>query len=330
MTDIHIHFGAPDGPNGSCYWSKTFEKSIAFLAMRIVTGSLFKKADFKEVKSHMFKVIRKSKHTKKAVLLALDQVYDEAGNPDRGKTNLFTSNECLLKLKKEFSERYGEDKILLGMSINPDRSDWREELEKYKNEAALCKWLPSAQNINPADQKYLPFYEKLVKYNIPLLSHDGPEHAISSWSKDWNKLNDPNRLKLPLLVGVKVIAAHCALPYFSDDSVDDFEKLVEMLGDADVNGWKLYADISALCVPFRNPYIKRIIKEVNPRNLIYGSDYPIPIIEFTYKKSKNIFRQIWIFLKAFFTKNPLDKNFYLLRKMGFDSSVFSNWQKIIE
>jgi hypothetical protein len=36
-----------------------------------------------------------------------------------------------------------------------------------------------------------------------------------------------------------------------------------------------------------------------------------------------------LFLKAIRIKNPLDKNLYLLRKMGFDERVFTNSNRII-
>lgn len=330
LIDIHVHFGSPDGPDGICYWSKNFEKSIAFLAMKIVTGSLFKKANFDGIRSHIFKVINGSKYTDKVVLLALDQVYGSDGKPDKRKTNLYTSNECILKLKHDFKEKFGEDKILFGMSINPNRTDWKEELEKYKNRAVLCKWLPSAQNINPNDLRFDPFYEKLAEYNIPLLSHAGPEHAIPSWDKEWNKLNNPSLLRRALSKGVTVIVAHCALPYFPDDKIDDFKTLISMINESEDKGWSLYSDLSALCVPFRNPYIKDVQNRIKSSLLLYGSDYPIPIVEFSYKKSKNIFRQIWIFLKAVFTKNPLDKNYYLLKKMGFNENVFTNASDIFK
>jgi hypothetical protein len=103
-----------------------------------------------------------------------------------------------------------------------------------------------------------------------------------------------------------------------------------MINESEDRGWKLFADLSALCVPFRNPYIKEIREKISKSRLLYGSDYPIPIVEFSYKKSKNLFRQIWIFLKAVFTKNPLDKNYYLLKKMGFEKEIFSNASSILK
>jgi hypothetical protein len=260
VIDVHVHFGAPDGPDGSCYWSKAFSKTVAYLAMKWVTKSLFTRANYKRIKKHMLKVIKRAEKTDKVVLLALDQVYDAKGNPKKEKTNLYTSNDCIMTLKKEYQEKYNEDKILLGMSVNPNRSDWRIELDKFKNEAVLCKWLPSTQLINPDDPRFDEFYRKLAEYEIPLLCHVGPEHAIPTWDRTFRKYDSTKYLRRALSHGVTVIAAHCALPFYSDEPDTDFIDLIELMRESKKKGWKLYADLSALCVPFRNPYIKDIQK----------------------------------------------------------------------
>ena len=79
VIDIHIHFGAPEGEDCPCYWSKEFRGSVAYFAMLVVTGSLFEKVDIHLVKKKMLKVINESKFVDKSVLLAMDQVYDESG-----------------------------------------------------------------------------------------------------------------------------------------------------------------------------------------------------------------------------------------------------------
>jgi predicted TIM-barrel fold metal-dependent hydrolase len=330
VIDVHVHFGAPDGPEGNCYWSDEFKKTLAYIAMKWVTKSLLKKADYKKVRKHMFRVVRKSRKADKVVLLALDQVYDSNGDACKWKTNLYTSNACIMGLKKEYLERFGEDKILLGMSINPMREDWEEELNKYKADAVLCKWLPSTQMINPKDPKCVPFYKKLAELNIPLLFHAGPEHAIPTWDRTFIKYDGSKYLRYPLENGVTVIAAHCALPFYPEEFDTDFVDLIELMRESDQKGWRLYADLSALCIPFRNPFIKDIQKLIGEEKLLYGSDYPIPMFEFTHKKTSNFLKQLKIFFKAMFTSNPLDKNHYLIKKMGFSQKVFHNAEKVLK
>ena len=330
VIDVHVHFGAPDGPDGNCYWSEEFRKTLAYIAMKWVTKSVFKKASYKKVKKHMFKVIRKSKKSDKVVLLALDQVYEPNGEPNKDKTNLYTSNECIMRLKKGYLEKYGEDKILLGMSINPMRSDWEKELDTFKDDAVLCKWLPSTQLINPDDSRFDKFYKRLAELKIPLLCHVGPEHAIPTWDRTYKKYDSTTYLRRPLSNGVTVIDAHCALPFYPDEPDTDFVELIELMRESEQKGWNLYADLSALCLPFRNPFIKDIQKLIGEEKLLYGSDYPIPMFEFTYKKTSNIWKQIKIFFKALFTSNPLDKNSYLIEKMGFSRKVFLNAQNVLK
>ena len=79
-----------------------------------------------------------------------------------------------------------------------------------------------------------------------------------------------------------------------------------------------------LAEPLRNAYIPDILARIPQDRLLFGSDYPIPPSEFSYKKSKNIIKWIRLTMKAFSIRNPLDKNYFILKKMGFDTDVFKN------
>ena len=61
--------------------------------------------------------------------------------------------------------------------------------------------------IDPDDPKLIPFYQKMVELHLPLLSHTGEEKSFSRADED---LGDPDKLRLPLSLGVTVIAAHIA------------------------------------------------------------------------------------------------------------------------
>jgi predicted TIM-barrel fold metal-dependent hydrolase len=69
----------------------------------------------------------------------------------------------------------------------------------------LVKVLPNAQQFNPVDSKYRPFYRALVERKLPLLSHVGFE--LSLIGKD-QSVGEPDRLRRALDEGVMVIAAH--------------------------------------------------------------------------------------------------------------------------
>jgi len=62
-------------------------------------------------------------------------------------------------------------------------------------------------DIDPADPRLIPFYKKLVELKLPLLSHTGKEKSFSRSDEEWG---DPEKLRLPLSLGVTVVAAHIA------------------------------------------------------------------------------------------------------------------------
>ena len=130
VIDVHVHFGAPAGPDNGCWWSEKFAEGFAYFAMRAVTGTLFKPVDYIRVKKHLFKKLHRSKLVDQAVFLALDKVYDSGGNPHLEKlTHLYTSNRAIASLAVEFRETYGRDRILLGASVHPFNPRWEEELD---------------------------------------------------------------------------------------------------------------------------------------------------------------------------------------------------------
>jgi len=324
IIDVHLHFGAPKDEESGCYWSEEFTKQPAYYAMLLLTGSLFKKIDIHLVRKHILGVINRSKYVDKSVLLALDQVYDENGNVHPEYTHLYVPNHYLSDLAKENS------RVLFAASVHPYRNDWREELNFcLQNRAVLCKWIPSSQLINPEHPKCLPFYQKLAEHRLPLLCHAGPEYAIPTSDETYIEFNNPKYVRTALDQGVIVILAHCAMPYFGlldVDYQDDFEEFLKLFEEAEKNNWNLYADLSAVCSPFRTRYIK-IIKEnldkIPPSKLFFGSDYPVFLSELTYHKSTSFFSWLWFVLKVRLTKNPLDKNYLIIKGMEFDESIFS-------
>lgn len=323
VIDIHVHFGAPEDQVSGCYWSEEFTKSPAFFGMLLITRNLFKHINLKNIKKHMFRVLNKSKFTDKAVFLALDMVYDEGGNSHlKDKTHLYVPNEYIVQLAQENS------KVLFGASVHPYRPDWRDRLDYcLQQKAVLCKWLQSSQLINPANPKCIPFYQKLALHRLPLLCHGGPEYSVPTSDKSYAEYNNPKYLRTALDQGVTVIIAHCATPYFGaidEDYQDDFEEFLKLFQEADAKGWNLFADLSAICTPFRSPYAEKIQAEIPANRLLYASDYPVPISELVFGKNMHFFSWAFSSLKMMFMKNLLDKNYLLIKRMGFDDKVFTN------
>ncbi|MDH5201830.1 MAG: amidohydrolase, partial [Nitrospirota bacterium] len=129
---------------------------------------------------------------------------------------------------------------------------------------------------------------------------------------------------------VKVIAAHCATPYLGGIlpvDKDYFEELLEMLRVSEKKKWNLYADISAFCTPTRITYLERINEEIskgtlNPRRFLYGSDFPIPIVDITIFKNLLNLHELLEHIKKL--GNPLDNNYTILKEFGIHDSIFTN------
>lgn len=322
IIDMHIHWGAPADSASGCYWSTEFEKTAAYYAMLLLTGSLSKKVDLNRVKSHLLETIHSARYIDKAVLLALDEVYDMQGQVHPEWTHLHVPNEYLLQLTSE------ESKIMAGCSVHPYRKDWYDQLEQaIARGTVLCKWIPSSQLINPAHPRCKPFYRKLIDHRLPLLCHAGPEHAIPTTNRSYEEFNHPVYLRDALEEGVTVIIAHCALPYFwiFDSSYQqDFREFLELVEEAEKKNWNLYGDVSALATPLRAPYINKILKMVPVQRLLFGSDYPIPLSEFTFNRSRNFISWLRFLFKVWSLKNPLDKNYLVIKKMDFGEQIFTN------
>jgi predicted TIM-barrel fold metal-dependent hydrolase len=323
IIDIHVHFGAPDDPASGCYWSEQFTQSPAYIAMLLLTKFLFKKVDIPRVKKHMFKTVKDSTRVNQFVFLALDQVYDESGNVHKDQTHLYVPNNYLVSLVEE------NDRVVFGASVHPYRNDWEQELDYcLVKRAVLCKWIPSAQMIDPSHQKCANIHQKLAQHRLPLLCHVGPEYTIPSAAPDPERYNNPDLLIPALDKGVIVIMAHCAMPYFGplDKPIYEqyFESFLNLMDKADANGWDLYTDLSAICIPTRSEYVSRVMNRVPPKRLLFGSDYPILLTEFCYHRGESFWARVMFIIKMAFTENLLDKNYYLIKEMGFDESVFTN------
>ena len=103
-----------------------------------------------------------------------------------------------------------------------------------------------------------------------------------------------------------------------------YDSIGRMLDETDQQGWNLYADVSAFCLPTRAPYITKIRKQFPLTRLVFGSDYPIPISEVGYTAGSNWLKRARVFFKAFSTKNLLDKNYIMVKGMGLGNAMFSN------
>ncbi len=316
IVDIHIHIAARERPG--CVVSETMLGSPAFLYMLAGNGidPLQLAEDFDgTIRNTVIGALEASESVKKGVLLALDGIYRDGDLQD---SHLVVSNDYVRELARD------NPKVLLGASVNPMRRDAREELEKCLTgdpPAALIKWIPNSQLIDPSDPAPDWFYERLGEENVPLLCHTGPEYAVPVPGGDQNQWRgDPRLLERALDVGITVIAAHCATRFFPLEEHDFLDELAEMMARADDNGkWKLYADVSAMCTIFRVGTVDRVLEKIPPDRMVLGSDYPIPVDSMPPILVEGLTVDEYFDLLSI--RSPVEKNYRQLLAMGFPESI---------
>jgi predicted TIM-barrel fold metal-dependent hydrolase len=266
LLDIHVHTAGIGAGDSGCFVSKEMQRSYKF---GIYLKSFWTSRD--ELKTRgdaivLEKISQKlseSKHVGAAVILALDGAVDKAGNLDRENTEVYVPNEFLAKETAKYTN------LLWGASINPKRHDALKRLTWAQEQGAvLVKWIPSIMQFDPADESLRPFYQKLIEYQMPLLTHAGQER---SFTKARDELCDPQRLHLPLKMGVTVIVAHIASTG-SNDGERDTDRLARMMSSYT----NLFSEISSLTQINRLGYLSEALTRPEWQGrLLYASDFPL-------------------------------------------------------
>lgn len=311
LIDCHVHLAAlPDGDNG-CYISPKMLKSPLFRFLFWKHGLSVdrpREANQKYLDDLLVE-LRASRHVQKAVLLGMDGHYDSRGVLSLPHTDLLVGNDYVLRAAQAHP-----NELLAGVSINPQRRDAVEEVHRCADAGAtLVKVLPNAQQFNPADIRYKPFYRALAERKLPFLSHVGYEFSLIG--KD-QSVGDPERLRVALDEGATVIAAHaCSYGLLL------FEKFLPTLRDFVQRYPNFYADISALTLPnrFRMLLHLRQYPEVQER-LLFGTDYPLSVFHLA-AWGRVAFGTLHKMLK---TKNRFDRQVLVCQALRVDFKSLGN------
>jgi len=319
IIDIHCHTAGIGAGGSGCFVSPALQNSwkyrIYLKAFGVTEKDLLKEGDGLILR-RLSEKLDESQSVAAAVILAMDGVINEAGELDTARTEIYIPNEFLdLEVKRYPS-------LLFGASVNPYRRDAIQRLEKAADGAVLVKWLPSIQHIDPADKRLIPFYLKLKALGLPLLTHTGEESSFT-WTRD--ELGDPERLRLPLSLGVTVIAAHAASNgrNCGERNHDRFLRLSREYPN-------LYADISALTQLNRLGHLPRLLKhkELHGR-LLYGTDMPL-LKTGIVSPYAFLFRLAPAKLFAISRiENPWDQDVALKEALGVDDGIFTNVAALI-
>src|SRR5688572_13904028 len=182
--------------------SDRLQRSAAFRFMRWRLGAKgYDASTERHLERKLIETIDGNEILDAAVVLAFDAVYDKDGRRDDANTHLYVTNNYVIELARR------HPKVLFGASVHPYRTDAVAEVERcVKAGAVLMKWLPITQNMDPADERCIPFYEALAHHKLPLLSHTGGEKSLPNLD---TSLAAPRLLEPALARGVTVIGAHC-------------------------------------------------------------------------------------------------------------------------
>lgn len=218
-------------------------------------------------------------------LLAFDEHYALDGSVVPERSEMYVPNDYVLALAKR-----APDLFVPVASVHPYRADAVRELERCAQQGVkLCKWLPNAMGIDPADARCDAAYDALARLGIALLTHTGDEHAVDAAGAQ--DLGNPLRLRRALEHGVTVILAHCATLGEGEDldaapesggerpRVPNFELFVRLM-EEDRWAGKLFGEISAVTLKNRDvALVAQLLARTDLHaRLVNGSDYPLPAI----------------------------------------------------
>ena len=313
VVDMHCHTAGIGAGGSGCSVSDTFRSSYKFRiylrSFGVTLEDLEAQGDALVIR-RIARWVRESSEVDAAIVLALDGVIDAEGRLDARATQVYVPNQFV----RNETARHPE--LLFGASINPMRTNAVELLHwAHQRRARLVKWLPSIQLFDPADRAFVPFYQKLVELDLPLLVHVGAERAFTGAREEWG---DPHRLRLALDTGVRVIAAHMATTG-RHEGERDIDRLLELMERYP----RLHADISSLTQINKAGFIEEVLR--NPLlqgRLFYGSDFPLinsPLVSPWYFPLNLEAERMRAIADI---GNPWDRDVALKRALGFPAEIF--------
>jgi predicted TIM-barrel fold metal-dependent hydrolase len=259
--DLHVHlFGVGEGGTG-CRMSTAITDGLSFkflvFALRLRDARKTLDERYEEVLAEQ---VQGSGLTCVA-LLGQDAVYDMHGMP----------NDYVFDVVARHPRT-----MVPCPSINPDRADALEELERcHELGARLFKIHPPTQGVDVADAKHARFFRRAAELEMVVLVHTGHEHSAPVIDKH---LASPRKLQLALDLGCTVIACHTGSGRQTDapDQLPEFLALIKRYP-------KLWGDTAVLGTSGRVRDFIRLLDEPLIRDrplvrdrLLHGSDFPFP------------------------------------------------------
>ena len=264
--DMHVHTAGIGVGGSGAFVNEAMRSSYKFpiylYALGVSMEEIEEQGDV-VVLRNISRQIDESRRVARAVVLAMDGVVNARGELDVDQTQIYVPNSFLMRELPRF------ENLEFGASVNPYRLDAVDRLERVADRGALLvKWIPNIMQIDPADEAIIPFYRKLVELDMPLLTHTGQERSFAH-ARD--ELGDPDRLRLPLSLGVRVMAAHIGSTGMND-GISNYERLNAMIETFP----NLAVGISSLTqFNRRNSLAHALTREELNERMYYGTDWPL-------------------------------------------------------
>jgi len=322
--DMHVHLLNP-----KVKFDRLFDKiALNFADNMGQTPQKLKRDPYGGFLEGLTNSLKSSRFVKKVCLLPVDARVDENGNEIHKDRTICSSSDDVLRVYENYP-----DLIIPFFSINPLRKNSLELIDKYIQKGCKgAKFLQNYWGIDLNDKRFLPYYKKIRDNDIPLIIHTGSEYCI----KSFRAFESIKMLKLPLLAGVKVIAAHMGFgnidykllfwknfskdPKYFDKEYFELLKLLEKYEN-------LYADISGFLTPIRARALGHLSMQKHIHHkILFGTDYPVPFIIKVNtldlsSDEKNRLVKI---------KNPFDRYVEtILNYFPKESKIFSNYKKVL-
>lgn len=276
--------------------------------------------------------IKTSKYVRKSVVLPVDAKIDSRGREISRDKTVCSSNEDVLR---EYQNHPNE--VIPFFSVNPNRVDALDLIDKYASQGFKgAKFLQNYWDIDINDKKYIPYFEKIKSYDLPIIIHTGSEHAIES-NPIYEKIEVANQA---IEVGCKVVIAHFGVNMIMEHDFtklqnnfsfetskfgEDYFKTIEYLEKND----NVYADLSAMIAFFRTKIVEDLAKNQKHIHdkILFGTDYPVPYSILFSHNSLGLKRR----LELEKIQNPLDRYIEFFNEyFEEDSSIYTNWKKLIK
>lgn len=318
--DMHVHVAGLGKQGSGCFVSEEMRENIRFPFFLWAMGTSIEKleteGDASLVKSLSLQ-LSQSRRVGQAVVLAMDGVVNQQGELNRELTQVFIPN----KFVAEQTSLY--ENLLFGASINPLRHDALERLNAvHAQGAVLIKWIPAMMHVDPSDQRIIPFYQRMVELGLPLLSHAGQERSFPGARDEYG---DPEKLSLPLDLGVTVIAAHIATTGEYHDQ-DSFERVLPMFARYP----NLYSEISSLTQINKLGFLVEALQTAGiEQRLLYGSDWPLqfyPLIHPLYHWPTIDIGEARAITEL---ENPWDRDVAIKESLGVPEAVFLRSESLL-